>query len=205
MGAYKYLAEMWRKKQSDAMRFLLRVRCWEYRQMPAIVRVQHASRPDKARRLGFKQKPGYTVFRVRVRRGSRKAMRPKGQVYGKPKNQGINKRKAVRNHQSFAEERLGRRFGNLRVLNSFWAAQDARFKWYEVIMVDPFHKCIRDDPRINWICRNRNKHREMRGLTSAGRKHRGFRNKGTMKATKLRPSKGASWKRRNAKVLRRYR
>ena len=23
------------------------VRCWEYRQMPAIVRVQHASRPDK--------------------------------------------------------------------------------------------------------------------------------------------------------------
>lgn len=27
MGAYKYLEELWRKKQSDALRFLLRVRC----------------------------------------------------------------------------------------------------------------------------------------------------------------------------------
>lgn len=26
MGAYKYLEEIWRKKQSDALRFLLRVR-----------------------------------------------------------------------------------------------------------------------------------------------------------------------------------
>ena len=26
MGAYKYMEEMWRKKQSDVMRFLLRVR-----------------------------------------------------------------------------------------------------------------------------------------------------------------------------------
>ena len=32
MGAYKYVEEMWRKKQSDVMRFLLRVRAWEYRQ-----------------------------------------------------------------------------------------------------------------------------------------------------------------------------
>jgi hypothetical protein len=27
MGAYKYLEEIWRKKQSDVVRFLLRVRC----------------------------------------------------------------------------------------------------------------------------------------------------------------------------------
>jgi len=26
MGAYKYLEELWKKKQSDALRFLLRVR-----------------------------------------------------------------------------------------------------------------------------------------------------------------------------------
>jgi hypothetical protein len=30
-GAYKYLEELWRKKQSDVLRFLLRVRVWEYR------------------------------------------------------------------------------------------------------------------------------------------------------------------------------
>ena len=40
-------------------------------------------------------------------------------------------------------------------------------------MVDPQHKAIRRDPRINWICKAVMKHRELRGLTSAGRKNRG--------------------------------
>ena len=30
-GAYKYMEELYKKKQSDVLRFLLRVRCWEYR------------------------------------------------------------------------------------------------------------------------------------------------------------------------------
>lgn len=38
------------------MRFLQRVRCWEYRQQSAIVRVTRPTRPDKARRLGYKAK-----------------------------------------------------------------------------------------------------------------------------------------------------
>src|SRR5438105_2412672 len=58
MGAYKYLEELWKKKQSDVMRFLLRVRCWEYRQLPAIHRASRPTRPDKARRLGYKAKQG---------------------------------------------------------------------------------------------------------------------------------------------------
>lgn len=56
IGAYKYVSELWRKKQSDVMRFLQRVRCWEYRQQSAIVRVTRPTRPDKARRLGYKAK-----------------------------------------------------------------------------------------------------------------------------------------------------
>jgi hypothetical protein len=36
------------------MRFLLRVRCWEYRQLNVIHRASRPSRPDKARRLGYK-------------------------------------------------------------------------------------------------------------------------------------------------------
>ncbi|KAL8516755.1 hypothetical protein ACS0TY_015134 [Phlomoides rotata] len=28
------ISELWKKKQSDVMRFLLRVRCWEYRPIP---------------------------------------------------------------------------------------------------------------------------------------------------------------------------
>ena len=72
MGAYKYLEEIWKKKQSDLMRFVLRMRTWEYRQLPAIHRCSHPSRPEKARKLGYKAKQGFVVYRVRIRRGGRK-------------------------------------------------------------------------------------------------------------------------------------
>ena len=52
--------------------------------------------------------------------------------------------------ESKAEERVGRACGGLRVLNSYWVAQDAMYKYYECIMVDPHHKVIREDARINW-------------------------------------------------------
>merc|ERR1712124_224539 len=109
------------------------------------------------------------------KRGSRKKMCSKGIVYGKPGHHGVNKQKATRNLKSCAEERVGRKLGELRVLNSYWVCNDAAHVWYECIMVDPYHKAIRDDPRINWICSNVHKHRELKGLTSSGRKGRGLR------------------------------
>jgi len=66
VGAYKYVEELWRKKQSDVLRFLLRVRCWEYRQLPGIVRITRPTRPDKARRLGFKAKQVGTCFSLHL-------------------------------------------------------------------------------------------------------------------------------------------
>ena len=78
MGAYKYLEEIWKKKQSDLMRFVLRMRTWEYRQLPAIHRCSHPSRPEKARKLGYKAKQGFVVYRVRIRRGGRKKPVRKG-------------------------------------------------------------------------------------------------------------------------------
>ena len=68
----QYMEELWKRKQSDVLRFLLRVRCWEFRQLPGIVRLTGPSRPDKARRMGYKAKQGYVIYRVRVRRGGRK-------------------------------------------------------------------------------------------------------------------------------------
>ncbi|KAI2093246.1 60S ribosomal protein L15 [Ophidiomyces ophidiicola] len=151
MGALKYVEELQRKKQSDVMRFLLRVRCWELRQLNVIHRASRPSRPDKARRLGYKAKQGYVIYRVRVRRGGRKRPVPKGATYGKPTNHGVNQLKYQRSLKSTAEERVGKRCANLRVLNSYWINQDSTYKYYEVILVDPQHKAIRRDPRINWI------------------------------------------------------
>jgi len=186
------------------MRFLLRIRCWEYRQLAAVHRASRPSRPDKARRLGYKAKQGYVVYRARVRRGGRKRPVSKGIVYGKPANQGIMQLKFERSLRSVAEERVGRRCGNLRVLNSYWVNQDGVYKYYEVILVDPSHNAIRNDPRINWICDTVHKHRELRGLTAAGRKSRGLQGKGPKHANH-RPSKHGARKRRDTLQLRRYR
>merc|ERR1712169_175023 len=123
MGALKYVEELQKKKQSDVMQFLLRVRCWELRQLNVIHRASRPSRPDKARRLGYKAKQGYVIYRVRVRRGGRKRPVPKGATYGKPTNQGVNQLKYQRSLKSTAEERVGRRCANLRVLNSYWINQ----------------------------------------------------------------------------------
>lgn len=115
MGAYKYLTELYTKKQSDVLQFVSRVRCWEYRQLAIIHRASRPSRPDKARRLGYKAKQGYVIYRIRVRRGNRKRPVPKGATYGKPVRQGVSQLKFQRGLRSTAEERVGRRCANLRV------------------------------------------------------------------------------------------
>ena len=205
MGAYKYLEEIWRKKQSDVLRFLLRIRAWQYRQGRKVQKIHRPTRTDKAHKLGYKAKQGYVMYRVAVRRGGRKRPNSKGIVYGKPKHSGINQLKFVRNLRSVAEERCGRICGNLRVLNSYWVNQDATYKYFEIILVDPMHNVIRNDPRINWICNPVHKHRERRGLTSAGRKHRGLRVRGHRANNIIGGSHNAAWKRRNTKSMRRYR
>ncbi|KAF5508055.1 60S ribosomal protein L15 [Colletotrichum fructicola] len=203
MGALKYVEELQKKKQSDVMRFLLRVRCWELRQLNVIHRASRPSRPDKARRLGYKAKQGYVIYRVRVRRGGRKKPVAKGATFGKPTNQGVNQLKYQRSLAATAEERVGRRCANLRVLNSYWINQDSTYKYYEVILVDPQHKAIRTDPRINWIVNPVHKHRESRGLTATGKKSRGL-NKGH-RYNKTRAGRRKTWKRHNTLSLWRYR
>lgn len=122
---------------------------------------------------------------------------------GKPTNQGVNQLKYQRSLKSTAEERVGRRCANLRVLNSYWINQDSTYKYYEVILVDPQHKAIRKDPRINWIVNPVHKHREARGLTATGKKSRGL-NKGH-RYTKTQAGRRKTWKRHNTLSLWRYR
>ncbi|TRM66339.1 ribosomal protein L23/L15e core domain-containing protein [Schizophyllum amplum] len=182
-----YIGELYKKKQSDVLRFLLRVRCWEYRQLNVIHRASRPSRPDKARRLGYKAKQGYVVYRVRPT--------------ASPFARGVNHLKPQRGLRSTAEERVGRRCGNLRVLNSYWINQDGVYKYYEVILVDPNHKAIRRDPRINWIVNPVHKRREARGLTSIGKQNRGLGKGSRHNHT----TAHATWKKHNTLSLRRYR
>ena len=167
-------------------------------------RASRPSRPDKARRLGYKAKQGYVIYRVRVRRGNRKKHVSKGATYGKPVHQGVNKLKPQRSLRVLAEERVGRKVSNLRVLNSYWVNQDGVYKYFEVICVDPNHKAIRRDARINWIANPVHKHRECRSLTAAGKKSRGIGKE--HRFNKMHGGgRQATYRKHNTLQLRRYR
>eukprot|EP00915_Cephaloidophora_sp_WS-2016_P001161 GHVH01001602.1.p1 GENE.GHVH01001602.1~~GHVH01001602.1.p1 ORF type:complete len:206 (+),score=19.40 GHVH01001602.1:40-657(+) len=205
MGAYRFLEEIYKNKQSDVARFLSRVRTWEYRQLPGVCSVGSPTRPEKARKLGYKAKEGYSVFRCRIRRGDKMRDVSKGICYGKPRNAGVHQQKRAVNHQNEAEQLVGRTLGAaMRILNSYYLTKDGTHKYYEVIAVHPGSQSIRNDPTINWIVAGKHKHREMRGKTSAGRKHRGLRHKG-LSSAQLRPSRRAFWKRTQALKLKKYR
>merc|ERR1719238_132095 len=82
--------------------------------------------------LGYRAKPGVVIYRVRMRRGDRKAKTNKGIVYGKPTNHGINRNKCAGNLRKRAECKVGARIGcTLRIMNSYWVGQDSRYKWFE--------------------------------------------------------------------------
>jgi len=101
---------------------------------------------------------------------------------------GVKKFKPAKNLKLIAEERTGRKFPNLEVLNSYWVGEDGRSKWFEVILVDPHSPCIKTDKDINWITEKQHKRRAFRSLTSSGKKIRSLRHKGRG-AEKVRPSK----------------
>jgi large subunit ribosomal protein L15e len=205
MGAYNYITELYRKKQSDVMRYLLRIRAWQYRQLTRLHRVPRTTRPDKARRMGYRAKQGFVIYRVCMRRGGRKRPVAKGCPYGKPKSSGaVNEQKPVRNLQAIAEGRAGKRLRGLRVLNSYWVAQDSTYKYFEVILIDSHHKTIRRDPRMNWICRTVHKHREQRGLTAACKRSRGL-GKGRRFNGTIGGSRRARWIKQNTLQLHRKR
>src|SRR2546422_645240 len=155
---------------------------------PSFVRVEHPLRIDRARELGYRAKPGYVVVRAKVRRGGRRKPWPMGGRH--PKRRGMNKITMGKSIQRMAEERVSKRHPNMEVLNSYWIGEDGGHKYYEVILVDPQHPAIKNDPKINWICEPQHRGRAFRGLTSAGRKGRGLMYKGKG-SERSRPSIGA--------------
>jgi len=166
----------------------------EWRRQPAVLRVEKPTRLDRARKLGYKAKQGFVVTRVRVSRGGLRKKRPTSGR--RQKRMGVTKFKPAKSLRLIAEERAARKFPNLEVLNSYWVWEDGRYKWFEVVMVDPDHPVIQSDKDINWICENTHRGRVFRGLTSAGKKVRGLRHKGRG-AEKVRPSRRAVLKRKD--------
>ena len=185
MGLYKYIREAWNRPQ-EGLGDVWQQRLIAWRKEPVSIRLEHPTRLDRAHSLGFKAKQGFVIVRHRVLRGGhtrhqiRKGRRPKH--YGTR----LNLRK---NYQQISEDRVQKDYKNLVVLNSYWVAQDGKYFWYEVILVDPEHPVIKADATINWICQNRQ--RAYHGRTSAGKKSRGISGHHGKGAEKVRPSQRA--------------
>ena len=142
----------------------------------AVVRIEKPTNIPRARSLGYKAKKGFVVARVRARKGSGLQRRPV--KARKPKRMGVRKLTRKISIQAMAEQKAGRKFPNLEVLNSYWIGEDGKSKYFEVIMLDPNAPEIKSDKDLNWVSSGKHKGRAFRGKTSEGKKHRGLRYKG---------------------------
>ena len=192
MGLYKYIRETW-KKPKTSMPDLWQKRLIKWRKDPVIIRIKRPTRLDRARSLGYKAKQGFVLVRQRVSRGSHR--RPNITKGRRPKH---SRQKMILNmsYQTIAEQRANKKYKNCEILNSYWVAQDAQYKWYEIILVDPMHPQILADKRLNWMFTKRG--RVFRGLTSSARRSRGLHKKGKG-SEHTRPSKNADLRRRGKK------
>jgi large subunit ribosomal protein L15e len=177
MSVYKYLAEAWRRPDEGIVRAMRTTRLVKWRKGPSVVRVEHPTRLDKARSLGYKAKQGVTVARIRIIRGPMNVSRPSSGR--RPKRMGVYGITSSKSTRWIAEERVAKRYPNMNVLGSYWVGSDGRYAWFEVVLVDPNHPSVLADRDLSWMANPAQRGRVYKGLTPAGRRSRGlYHNKG---------------------------
>ena len=182
-GLSYYLRQVWKKPTRE----MTKSREIEWRAGNAIVKVEKPLRLDRARALGYKAKKGVVVLRVRINRGGRK--RPRAGVKGRKTRKQTNRKTLKMNYKWVAEIRAERKYRNLVVLSSYNIGKDRKHYFYEVIMIDPSKKEIKNDRVLGWVANGKNGKRAQRGLTSAGKKGRGLKSiRGKSPKLKVRPS-----------------
>lgn len=186
MGYLKHVAEAWKKPPASKERLLV------WRREPVTLRVERPTRVDRARALGYRAKQGFAIVRVRLLKGGR--TRPRFRSGRKPSKMGMLKYYPKKSLRWIAEEKAARKFTNMEVLNSYWVGDDGVHVWYEVILVDPAHPAVVKDKQVGWVAMKAHKSRTHRGLTSAGKKSRGLRNKGHHKSRPSVAAKGGKGK-----------
>ena len=183
---YRYMAISFRLTQGAEGAALRHERLLNWREQSTVTRLEHPTRLDRARAIGWRAKGGFVMVRVRVRRGGQNK---RAIIAGRrPKHKGIARMTLAKSLQRIAEERAQKHYPNLEVLNSYWVGEDGKQKFFEVILIDPVHPEIVSDPRLNWLTGSTHKGRVFRGLTRSGREGRGLKWKGKG-AERFRPSR----------------
>jgi len=185
-GLYHQLRQAWKKPDPKSLKELM----IKWRSEKTVEKIDKPTRLDRARSLGYKAKKGFVVARVRVLRGGRKRPRPNK---GRRSKRTTNKKILKMNYRWVAEQRAQKKFPNLEVLNSYNLAKDGKHYFYEVILIDYSRPEIKNNRTTSWVTKKTNQNRVHRGLTSAGKKSRGLRNKSP--TNKNRPSVRAGHRR----------
>ncbi|KHO53691.1 MAG: 50S ribosomal protein L15e [archaeon GW2011_AR13] len=156
-GLYHYLREAWKKPDAKT----LRERMVEWRKLNVFTKMDKPLRLDRARALGYKDKKGFVIIRVKIERGGHKRPRPtKGR-----RSKRMHTRKTLKmSYKWIAEQRVAKKFTNLEVLNSYMIGKDGINYFFEVICVDPSRPEIKNDNVINWITKPANTKRPQRGI-----------------------------------------
>ena len=147
-----------------------RQRLIDFNRQPPITRVERPTNIARARKLGYRAKQGVIVVRVRVIGGSSKRKTASGGR--KPSKSG----RYFTRHKSLiaiAEGRASRKFSNCEVLNSYFVGKSGSNSFFEVILLERSNRSVLSDKIYSGIISS--KGRAMRGVTSAGRGHRGLK------------------------------
>jgi len=159
MSTYQRIQETFQREYSERSPEY-KARLIKWRKEPTVLRIERPTNLVSARTRGYRAKQGYVMVRVRIKKGKRKREKPnKGR---KPSKYGrfFSVHKSL---QNIAEERAGKKFRGLEVLNSYWVGEDGVSKFFEIILADP---------KLTGLPLQ--KGRAFRSLTRTGRKHRGL-------------------------------
>lgn len=131
---YDYINETWQRyykeKPPEYKQYLIK-----WRSEPRIVRVEKPTRLDRARALGYKEKPGFVVVRVRVSKGGMKIQRPRSGR--RQKHMGSKLISGQKSKEQIAIERAKKVYVNLEPLGAYYLGEDGKYVWYEIVFYDP--------------------------------------------------------------------
>lgn len=146
VSAYSLMRKIWRERNEELIKNL-RKRAIEWRKEKSIVRVDRPLRLDRARSLGYKAKQGFIVVRVRVRKGGFSKPRPRSGR--RPKALGVVKHKVNVSLKEEAINKVSKKYVNMHVLGAYELFRDAKYAWYEVILVDPNHPSVKSSRNVS--------------------------------------------------------
>jgi large subunit ribosomal protein L15e len=145
---YKHVAETWQKALKEKNP-AVKGRLVSWRKGPRVVRLEHPTRLDRARKVGFKAKQGFVVVRVRISRGGIRIKRP---VAGRrSKHLGVLRIKGQLPEAGVVAGRVKERYPNMKVLGSYFLMEDGIYRWFEAVLVDTHHPSVQADKELRQL------------------------------------------------------